>query len=136
MIAQRVYLAHRDKEKRLCIYTDASDSHWSGILTEVPYSHLSAPHHYQAHEPLAFHSGKFLAVQLGWSTLGKKAFAVLAALERLHWLAACPASFDLFTDRNNLMFLFDPVAVMPDIEEAALRKVLRWAVRISVYKQV
>lgn len=135
-IAKRVTLAHRDKNKRLCIYTDASDSHWSGILTQVPFSDLSAPHRDQAHEPLAFHSGRFSDVQIGWSTLEKEEYAVLATLERSHWLAACPKGFDLFTDHNNLIFLFDPVAVKPDIGQAALRKVLRWAVRISVYNYV
>lgn len=36
-------------------------------------------------------------------------------------------------DHKNLIFLFDPLATMPDLEQASLRKVLRWAVRISTY---
>lgn len=132
-IAARVTLAHRDESKRLCIYTDASDSHWSGIVTQVPIEDLSKPHAEQPHEPLAFHSGRFSATELGWSTLEKEAYAVLASVERSHWLAACPAGFDLFTDHNNIIFLFDPTAIMPDIGQGTLRKVLRWAVRMSAY---
>lgn len=135
-IADRVTLAHRDDTKRLCIYTDASDTHWSGIVTQVPLSDTSLSHLEQAHDPLAFHSGRFSETQLGWSTLEKEAYAVLASVERSHWLAACPAGFDLFTDHNNLIFIFDPMAVMPDIGQGALRKVLRWAVRMSSYNYV
>lgn len=32
-LKNQVTLAHRDDAKRLCIFTDASDSFWSGILT-------------------------------------------------------------------------------------------------------
>lgn len=135
-IADRVTLAHRDESKRLCIYTDASDTHWSGIVTQVPLTDISLPHSDQAHDPLAFHSGVFSATQIGWSTVEKEAYAVLASIERSHWLAACPAGFDLYTDHNNLIFIFDPAAVMPDIGQGALRKVLRWAVRMSAYNYV
>lgn len=135
-IAQRVTLAHQDRKKRIYIYTDASDSRWFRILTQVFLSDLSALHRDQAHEALAFYSGKILAVQLGWSTLGKDSFAVFAALECSHWLAACPEVFDLFTDHNNRMFLFAPAAVKPDTRQAALRKVFRWAAQISVYNYV
>lgn len=132
-IVARVTLAHRDESKRLCVYTDASDSHWSGMVTQVPVHDLSKPYAQQAHDPLAFHSGRFSPTELGWSTIEKEAYAVLASVERSHWLTACPAGFDLFTDHKNLVFLFDPTALMPDISQGTLRKVLRWAVRMSLY---
>lgn len=132
----RVTLAHRDESKRLCIYTDASDTHWSVIVTQVLFSDLPLPHSKQAHEPLAFHSGRFSPTQIGWSTVEKEAFAVLAAVERSHWLAAFPAGFDLFTDHNNLIFIFDPMRIMSDIGQGTLRNVLRWAVRMSTYNYV
>lgn len=40
----------------------------------------------------------------------------------------------MYTDHNNLIFIFDPLAVLPDIGLAAVHKVLRWAVRLSMYK--
>lgn len=135
-ISDRVTLAHRDEDKRLCVYTDASDSHWSGMITQVPNADLSLPHSEQRHEPLAFHSGRFDPTQMGWSTIEKEAYAVLASVERSHWLAACPAGFDLYTDHNNLIFIFDPTTLMPDIGQVALRKVLPWAVRMSAYDYV
>lgn len=36
-------------------------------------------------------------------------------------------------DHNNLIFLFDPISVVSDMSQITLRKVLRWAVRLSVY---
>lgn len=135
-IANRATLAHRDETKRLCVFTDASDSYWSGVLTQVPRSELTFPHVDQSHEPLAFHSGRFTDTQVGWSTLEKEAFAVLATLERSHWLVSCSDGFDLYTDHNNLIFIFDPLAFIPDLGQAAMRKVLRWAVRLSAYNYV
>lgn len=35
-----VTLAHRDEGQRLCIYTDASDTIGSGIVTQVPHKNL------------------------------------------------------------------------------------------------
>ena len=58
---------------------------------------------------------------------------MLASLERMHWLAATSEGLDLFTEHNNLIFLFDPLAVVPDLSQTSLRKVLRWAVRLSMY---
>ena len=132
-LAEQVTLSHRDDGKRLCVYTDASDSVWSGIVTQVPYEELKNAHEKQRHEPLAFLSGRFNSVQFGWSILEKEAYAILATLDRMYWIAATPDGFDLVTDHNNLIFLFDPLSVMPDMTQTSLRKVLRWAVRLSVY---
>lgn len=126
-------LAHRNDSCRLCVYTDACDLVWSGIVTQVPPSDISKTHDDQRHQPLAFLSGRFTGPQLGWSTLEKEAFAIMATVDRMHWVLATPDGFDLFTDHHNLIFLFDPLAVVPDMSQTSLRKVLRWAVRLSMY---
>lgn len=51
----------------------------------------------------------------------------------MHWVLSNPDGFDIFTDHNNLVFLFDPLSVVPDIYQTTLRKVLRWATRLSAY---
>ena len=58
----------------------------------------------------------------------------MANLERMHWLLADPQGFDLYTDHNNLIYIFDPTSVVTDISQTTIQKVLRWAVRLSVYK--
>ena len=132
-LAKQVTLSHRDPLRRLCVYTDASDEVWSGIVTQVPYQDLDKPRKDQNHEPLAFLSSRFDSTQLGWATMEKEAFAVLATLGRMHWIVATPEGFDLYTDHNNLIFLFDPLFVVADLSQGTLRKVLRWAVKLSMY---
>lgn len=68
-IASRVTLANLNDSHRLFIYTRASDTYWSEIFTEVPHADMSLPHSEQWHEPLAFYSGRFSAVQLSCSTM-------------------------------------------------------------------
>ena len=101
------------------------------MITQVPYTDLAKPHVDQRHEPLAFLSGHFTGSQLGWSTL-EKALAVMATTDRMHWILATPDGFNLYTDHQNLIFLFDPFAIVPDLSMSSLRKVLRWTVRLSI----
>lgn len=86
---------HRDETKLLCMYTDASDSLWSGFLTQNSEAELSLPHKDQNHEQLAFISDRFSGAQIEQSTLKKEAFTVFALIERSHWLLACSDGFDL-----------------------------------------
>ena len=88
-------------------------------------SDINKTHQQQRHAPLAFLSDRFDKTQLGWAVLEKEAYAVMNTLDRMHWLAATPDGFDLYTDHNNLIFLFDPLAVVDDTSQSSLRKVLR-----------
>lgn len=124
-IFHRTALTHRDEAKRLCIYNDASDSHWSGIVTQVSHQQQLLQYKDQDHKPLAFHLNRFSKTRIGRLTPKKGAFAVMASNERAHWLASCADGFDLFTDYNNFIYIFDSLAVMPDIGDATTRKVLR-----------
>lgn len=57
----------------------------------------------------------------------------MALIERVHWILSTTAGFDLYIDHHNSIFLSDPVAVVPNISQTSLRKVLRWAIRLSAY---
>lgn len=57
----------------------------------------------------------------------------MTTLDRMNWIVATPDGFDLYTDHNKLIFLFDPLSVVPDLSATSTRKVLRWAVRLSMY---
>jgi Reverse transcriptase (RNA-dependent DNA polymerase)/RNase H-like domain found in reverse transcriptase len=81
-----VTLAHTSLEKRVCLYTDASNEFWSSITTQVPPEDLDLPHADQRHGPLAFLSGSFVTTMRRWSVIEKEAYAVLASCERLDWL--------------------------------------------------
>ena len=105
-------------------------------MSHIPYCDIHVPHSDQAHEPLSFLSGHFNATQSRWSTVEKEAYAIMATVELMQWLASEPQVFDLYTDHNNLIFIFDPNAIQPDLSQTATRKVLRWAVRLSAYTYV
>lgn len=57
----------------------------------------------------------------------------MATVQRIHWVLATNDGLYLFTDHKNLIFLFDPLAVVTDLSQSSLRKVLRWEVQISAY---
>lgn len=57
-------------------------------------------------------------------------------MEFSHCLATFPEDFALYTDHNNLIFIFHPIAMMPDIFQSSLSKLLRWAARMSSYNYV
>lgn len=63
-LAHQVALSRRDYEKRLCVYTDASNSVWSAIVSQVPVGDINLPHEKKRHEPLSFLSGLFDPTQL------------------------------------------------------------------------
>lgn len=51
----------------------------------------------------------------GLAVLYEKAYTVITTLDGVHWLFATPDSFDLYTDHNEVIFIFDPLAVVPDM---------------------
>lgn len=51
-------------------------------------------------------------------------------------MVAVPEGFDIYTDHNNLIFIFDPLSLMPDLSISAARKVLRWTVMTNIYNYV
>lgn len=132
-VAHSVILAYRDEKQRLVVYTDGSDNIWSGIITQVPPSNLAKPYPEQRHSYLAFCSGLSYTTQLGWSLMEKEAFVIMATLERMHWLLGTSFGFELYTDHNNLIFILDPLSSIPDLSQPSVRKVLRWALKVSAY---
>jgi RNase H-like domain found in reverse transcriptase len=69
--------AHPDPAKRVCVFTDASDAFYSGMITQVPGHHFDLAVQEQQHQPLAFISGRFQGSQERWTIPEKEAFAVI-----------------------------------------------------------
>lgn len=64
-IAQGVTLAHQDNKKCFCAVTDANDSHWSAILTQVPIADFADTHADQLNNVLAFHFRLVSPIKVG-----------------------------------------------------------------------
>jgi len=129
-----VTLGHPDPAKVLCLFTDASDTHWSGVLTQIPQSDVDLPFEEQRHDPLSFLSGSFKGSRCRWSTPEKEAFAIVESVTRLDYLVLRPGGFLMFTDHKNLTFLYNPVTVQPQMPRHVLTKVQRWAMRLSQFE--
>jgi RNase H-like domain found in reverse transcriptase len=128
-----VTLAHPSPSKRLCLYTDASNEFWSAIATQVPPEDLDCPRSDQHHEPLAFLSGSFTGSMRRWAIIEKEAYAIVISCERLDWLLQRPDGFSLYTDHQNLLYVFNPYGRNPSVAAHTAAKLIRWALRLSSY---
>jgi len=133
-LAHATTLAYPDSDKALCLFTDASDHHWSGILTQMPHADLDLDFDKQRHEPLAFLSGSFKGASSRWSTPEKEASAIIFCCQRLDYLLMREQGFHLFTDHSNLVFLYHPQRSNIRMNKTIYSKVQRWSLILSMYE--
>jgi hypothetical protein len=132
-LANAVRLAHPKSGHTLCLFTDASDTHWSGILIQVPAGQMNLPTEDQDHHPLAFQSGALKGASERWSTVEKEGYALVESLDRFDFLVA-GRELSIFTDHANLIYIFDPTGQNPGIQRHTASKLMRWALRLSGYR--
>ncbi|KAE9353529.1 hypothetical protein PR003_g3818 [Phytophthora rubi] len=116
-------LAHPDPEKRLCVFTDASDEHWGAAITQVPQNHLHRDFADQHHEPLMMLTGTLS----GGAIVEKEAYAIVETCKRADYLVRRPDGFSLFTDHRNLRYIFAPTAVSSAVPKYTADKLHRWS---------
>ena len=133
-LANSVVLSHPDQSKTFCLFTDASDRNWAGILTQIPKDDLDVPFIQQGHEPLAFLSGSFTGASHNWSTPEKEAAAIIYCVERLDYLLYRPQGFHLFTDHSNLVFIYHPEKSSVIMSKTVFNKVQRWSMLLSNFE--
>ncbi|KAH9108632.1 hypothetical protein AeMF1_016210 [Aphanomyces euteiches] len=131
-----VPLAHPDADKMVCLYTDASEGFWGAIATQVPVEDLELAASEQRHEPLVFLSGAFRGASERWSIVEKEAFAVVKSCKRLGYLLIRPSGFRLFTDHRNLVYMFNPLGVSPNMAQYQAHKLQRWALTMTTFPYV
>lgn len=127
-VAHSVTLAYPHDDKVLCVFTDASDMHWAGVVTQVARDQLSVPVLDQSHEPLSFVSGAFHGSSVKWPVIEKEAFAILETCLRNEHILRRPDGFLLYTDHNNLRFLFSLDPAVFSGRRAAADRVERWSI--------
>lgn len=54
----------------------------------------------------------------------------------LQWLLVNPDGFYLYTDHNNVIFIFDSLSLIQDLSLGSVRMVLSWAVILSNFNFV
>jgi RNase H-like domain found in reverse transcriptase len=125
--------AHPDPSKRVCVFTDASDAFYSGIITQVPEHHLDLPVHDQNHQPLAFTSGRFRGSQERWTIPEKEAFAVIETVTKHSYLLLASEQFSILSDHFNLKYMYAPLSLDPSLARHTVSKIQRWALKLPTY---
>ncbi|MFO0007084.1 MAG: RNase H-like domain-containing protein, partial [bacterium] len=67
----------KGQDFQTCLFTDASDTHWGVVLTQIPCDDKYKEFENQAHEPLLFLSGTFRGSQLSWSVIEKETWPIM-----------------------------------------------------------
>lgn len=122
-LAQAVTLAHPHPYKLLCLFTDASEQHWAGVLTQMPSPDMDLPFEEQRHMPMAFISGSFNGSPSRWSAPEKEGFAIVELVQKLDYLLLRPQGFCLYTDHNNLVLILNPHLEFPPLAKHMVTKI-------------
>lgn len=134
-LEEQIKLAFPKPGYDIVLCTDASETHWSGVLTQVKKEERQLPLEDQRHEPLGFVSGSFKKASFSWATVEKEAFAVLESLIRFEHLVG-GREVSIYTDHTNLVYIFDPYGQNPGIARHTASKLTRWAVKLSSFRYV
>ena len=135
-----VKLAFPRFDQNLYRFTDAYDTHWSAVLTQVRTEDRSLELENQRHEPLCFLSGVFSGSSANWSVPEKEGYAIVEAMCRLDFLVLGREVTILnivnFTDHANLVYLYDPYGHNSGIARHTASKLMRWAIKLSAFRYV
>ena len=134
-LASTVKLAYPRPDAFMCLFTDASDTHWSAILTQVPESQRRKLIEDQDHEPLCFLSGAFTGSSANWSMPEKEGFAVVEGMRKVNYIVS-GRTVSIFTDHANLVYMYDPYGRNPGIAAHTASKLMRWALKLSEFRYV
>lgn len=104
-------MAFPKKNKRVCVYIDASEKLWSTVVTEISSHELSRPVEKEDHEQLAFLGAAFTSAERNWSSSEQEGFSFYQAFKKLDFLFHSDAPTHVFTDHRNLLFVFSLLAV-------------------------
>ncbi len=135
-ITRQATLATPDTGKRLCLFTDASSTHWAGMLTQVDLGEIATsallPHQWNPH-PVAFVSGSLRGASSRWTTPEQESCAIFASVTRLSDILAAYSEFSLFTDHKNILQMLSPTRVNAKVASHILHKTQRWALRLAEF---
>lgn len=123
-----LYLSYPRKGNVICLFTDASNNHWAGVVTQAAPDTLSKPFFNQEHEPLAFLGGTFKDAQSNWSTYEQEGYGIVKTLDKLDYLFLDEHPVHVFTDHRNLLFVFALVVPQPTLGQHVVAEIQRWAV--------
>lgn len=81
-----VKLAFPKEAHVICVFTDASEEFWAGIITRISKDQLKRSIDLHEHKPMAFLGGRFAGAQKHWTTYDKEAYAIEQTFDRMDYL--------------------------------------------------
>ena len=96
-----ICLSYPKEDHVICVYTDASNLYWSGVVTQIKQYSLKKPIERQCHEPLAFLGAAFRGAQLKWSMFEKEGFAIFQVFDKMDYLFFGEKATNVFKDHRN-----------------------------------
>ncbi|KAG4045616.1 hypothetical protein PC123_g18980 [Phytophthora cactorum] len=99
LLAHSATLTYPDPSKQLVVMSDASDSGWGLVVSQVDQWKPQVPIQQQDHELLicmVVVGGSFTGSALNWSVIEKESFPTAHACERLEFLLLRPQGFKLY----------------------------------------
>jgi hypothetical protein len=132
-LADQTKLAFPKPDYDICLCTDASETHWSGVLTQVRKTDRHLPIEEKRHEPLGFLSGSFKGPLASWAVVEKEAYSIVESMIRFEHIVG-GRYVSLYTDHSNLVYIFDPYGQNPGIARHTASKLMRWAVKLSSFR--
>ena len=125
-ITQSITKAYRNFDKQVCIFTDASDTAWSYIITQCEPGELDKPWDEQQHQILTVNSGMFKNNQVGWDMCCKEAFPIKECFERHRDLLRGNLPVVSVNDHKNLLYISVDAYRHSTVTQAARHRLARW----------
>jgi hypothetical protein len=116
----------------LYLFTDASESHWSGVLMQAPPLEQAQeiPLKDRKFRILSFVSGAFKKAALRWDTQSKESYAILASLNKVKALLV--SCVNIVTDHANLKWILQTSE--PSLKKATQSRILRMRETLGQYE--
>lgn len=124
-------LSHHDAKNAFCVYTDASDAYWSGVVKQCHPKNLDMNVEEKWHEPIAFLGAALKRPEKWWTTFEKEAFAINQVLKKMDYLMLAEEKAHIHTDHRNLFFVFNPLALDSTLGKHIVNKVQLWGLYLS-----
>lgn len=127
-----ILLSHVNYEYVKCAHTDASDHHWSLVITQCHIDELKKPRHLQKHEILAAISGSFTGSQLNWSMVDKEHYPMLKIID-YDYLSPTKTWY-IFTDSAVVVAMHRMLnSTGVPVGKAARSRRYRWLAMLSLF---
>ncbi|OWZ11440.1 hypothetical protein PHMEG_00015539 [Phytophthora megakarya] len=126
-------LALPDDSSTTIVCSDAKDSGWAVLMTQVKKFDAELPVTEQHHNLLAYLSGTFKGAQLNWTVIEKEAYPIVVPCEKLNYLLMRSRPFCLFCDHRNLIHVFAPHV---SIKKHIRGTLLRWSLKLLPYRYI